>query len=142
MDGYCLEDLSEGMTARLRKTVTEADIGLFAGVTGDFNPLHVDAEYAGETPFGGRIAHGMLTAGLVSAVLGTRLPGPGSIYVSQSMRFRAPVYPGDTVTAEVEVLSIERDRGFVTLETRARVGTRAVLSGEAVLKTPSRSDMQ
>ncbi|WP_026321156.1 MaoC family dehydratase [Arhodomonas aquaeolei] len=142
MDGHCLEDLSEGMTARLRKTVTEADIGLFAGVTGDFNPLHVDAEYAGQTPFGGRIAHGMLTAGLVSAVLGTRLPGPGSIYVSQSMRFRAPVYPGDTATAEVEVLSVERDRGFVTLETRVRVGERPVLSGEAVLKTPSRSDIQ
>ena len=138
MYGYCIEDLSEGMDASQRKTVTEADMGLFAGVTGDFNPLHTDAMYAETTPFHGRIVHGVLTAGLISAVLGTRLPGPGAIYVSQDMRFRAPVYPGETVTARVEVTDVDRSRGFVTLATEAKVVERPILSGEAVLKVPFR----
>src|SRR5579875_644958 len=101
--GYFFEDLQIGQTASLAKTITEADIVLFAAVSLDTNPVHLDEETASQTRFGGRIAHGMLSAGLISAVLGTRLAGPGTIYMGQTLRFRAPVKIGDTVTATAEI---------------------------------------
>src|SRR3954451_24614241 len=98
-----IDEITVGMSAEHTKTVTEADVVLFAGITGDFNPVHVDAEAAAKSRFGARIAHGMLSAGLVSAAIAMKLPGPGSIYMSQSLRFTRPVMIGDTVTARVEV---------------------------------------
>lgn len=124
-----------GMTATRSRTITEADIVLYAGLTGDQNPLHMDAVYAASTPFGGRIAHGMLTAGLISAVLGNDLPGPGAIYLSQSLRFLAPVHIGDTITARAEVTAVREEKRIVTLRTEcANQHGTLVLSGEAVVK--------
>jgi 3-hydroxybutyryl-CoA dehydratase len=123
-----------GDQARFRKTIVESDVYLFAGITGDLNPVHVDAEFAGTTVFGSRVAHGMLTGGLISAVLGTRLPGPGTIYLSQTLKFLLPVYPGDTITAEVEV--VEKIAGKNRLRLRTTCYNQkgeAVLDGEAVV---------
>ena len=131
--GYTLDQLSVGMSAQFTKTITDADIVLFSGVSGDTNPVHLDDEFAAETMFKGRIAHGMLTAGLVSAVLGTKLPGPGAIYVSQTLKFKAPVRPGDTVTARCEVSDVNVDKGRVTLACSCLVKGKSVMDGEAVL---------
>ena len=136
--GYFLEDLSVGMTAGFTKTVTDADLVLYAGVSGDTNPVHIDEEYAAATPFKGRIAHGMLTASFISAVLGTILPGPGAIYLSQSLRFKAPVRPGETVRAVARVTAIDEQRKRVTLETVCTVGDRTVIEGEALIMVPAR----
>ena len=126
--------ISIGETASLSKTISEADIVLFAGVTGDFNPLHLDAEYAKKTRFGERIAHGLLTAGLISAVLGTRLPGPGAIYLGQTLNFRKPVKIGDTITATAKVSSYDPEKRIVKLETNCyNQDGVLVLGGEAVL---------
>jgi 3-hydroxybutyryl-CoA dehydratase len=123
-----------GDTASLSKTITDADIVLFAGVSLDTNPVHLDATYAAKTRFGGRIAHGMLSAGLISAVIGTRLPGPGSIYLSQSLEFRAPVRVGDTVTATVKVAAVKEGKPLYTLETTCtNQDGEALLVGEAVI---------
>ena len=138
MQGACLEDLEIGQTAELRRTVTEPDIVAFAAVTGDENPVHLDEAYAAATQFKGRIAHGMLSAGYISAVLGTQLPGPGAIYVSQTLNFRRPVRIGDEVTAEAKVAAIDAARGWVTLETRCVVGGKTVVEGEAVVVVPRR----
>ncbi|MDE1172978.1 MAG: MaoC family dehydratase [Parvibaculaceae bacterium] len=138
-EGYFIEDLAEGMSASFAKTITEADITLFVGISGDTNPLHIDEDYAKATRFGSRIAHGMLSAGLISAVLGTRLPGPGAIYMSQTMRFRAPVRPGDTVKATATVTVIDRAKKRVTLACEAHVGATLVLDGEAMVMVPSRA---
>ena len=97
--GYTIEDLTVGMEATFAKVISDEDIENFAQVSGDNNPVHLDDAYASQTRFGGRIAHGMLSASLISAVIGTRLPGPGAIYMSQSLRFRAPVKPGDLASA-------------------------------------------
>jgi 3-hydroxybutyryl-CoA dehydratase len=134
----CIEDLEIGMRRYLDKRVTDRDIALFAEVSTDRNPVHLDDAYARDTIFEGRIAHGMLTAGLISAVIGEQLPGHGTVYLSQTMKFMAPVRPGDTVTAEVTVLSIDHARRRVTLETRCRVGDTTVLKGEALVLAPSR----
>ncbi|MEX2201710.1 MAG: MaoC family dehydratase [Dongiaceae bacterium] len=141
-NGLYLEDLDVGMSATYAKTVSEADIVLFAGISGDSNPVHVDDDYARDTMFKGRIAHGMLTASFISAVLGTRLPGPGCIYLSQNLRFKAPVRIGDTVRAVVEVTEIDRDRARITVSTRCTVGDKTVIDGEAVLMVPRRSERQ
>ncbi len=138
MQGQFLEDLSIGQTAELRRSVTAADIDAFAAVSGDTNPVHLDEAYAKTTPFGGRIAHGMLTASYISAVLGAQLPGFGSIYVSQTLRFRRPVRIGDEVTARVTITAIEPDRGRVTLDTQCLVAGKAVIEGEAVVMAPKR----
>ncbi|MGE3740925.1 MAG: MaoC family dehydratase [Geminicoccaceae bacterium] len=138
LDGYFIEDLSEGMTAVFGKTITDADILMFAGVSGDTNPVHLNEEFAAGTPFQGRIAHGMLTASLISTVLGTKLPGPGCVYLSQSLKFKAPVRAGDTVRAEVTVTAIDRDRRRVTFATVCKVGGKPVLEGEALTLVPSR----
>ena len=131
--GYYLEDLEPGMAATYAKTVTEADVVLFAGISGDSNPVHMDNEFAKGTMFKGRIAHGMLTASFISTVLGTRLPGPGCIYVSQNLKFRAPVRIGDTVKARVTVTAVDREKGRVSLETICTVGDTVVISGDAQL---------
>jgi len=136
--GYYLEDLSTGMTAAYAKTVTDADVVLFAGITGDSNPVHLDQEFAKKTLFEGRIAHGMLTASFISTVLGTKLPGPGCIYVSQNLKFKAPVRIGDTVRARVTITAINQERGRVTVETVCCVGGTVVIEGEAELLVPRR----
>jgi len=137
--GLFLEDLNVGQTAVFAKTVTEADIVLFAGITGDTNPAHLNQEYAETTMFKGRIAHGMLAAGFISAVLGTKLPGPGTIYLSQTLKFKAPVRIGDTVVARVTVTAIAPEKKRVTLSTTAQVGATIVVEGEAVVMAPSRA---
>lgn len=134
----CIEDLEIGMTRSLTKQVTDRDIELFAEVSTDRNPVHLDEAYAQDTIFEGRIAHGMLTAGLISAVIGEQLPGHGSVYLSQSLKFMAPVRPGDTVIAEVKVTAIDHSRRRVTLETHCAVGDTVVLKGEALVLAPSR----
>ncbi|MBT9382936.1 MaoC family dehydratase N-terminal domain-containing protein [Pseudooceanicola sp. CBS1P-1] len=134
----CIEDIEMGMTRHLRKEVTDADIEKFAEVSTDRNPVHLDDSYARDTIFGGRIAHGMLTAGLISAVIGEQLPGHGSVYLGQSLKFLAPVRPGDVVRAEVEVVGIEVDRRRVTLDCRCEVAGKTVLAGEALVMAPSR----
>lgn len=137
MEGYAFEELEVGMAAERSKTVTEADVTLFAGLTGDFNPAHVDEEAARRGRFGGRIAHGMLTAGLLSAVLGTRLPGPGCIYVGQTLRFTRPVRIGDTVTARVEVAELRpEDRRVILATTCRNQEGETVLEGEAEVMVP------
>lgn len=138
LHGYYFEDLHEGQSASFSKTLTESDVGLFAGVTGDFNPVHVNEEFAAQTQFKGRIAHGMLTAGLISTVLGVKLPGPGAIYVNQTLRFKAPVHIGDTVTARVTVKELNPRKAMATLETVCLVREREVLVGEAVVMVDRR----
>lgn len=139
LDGYSFEDLEEGMSAVISKTVTEADIVLYAGISMDTNPLHLDEAYASGSRFGGRIAHGMLGAGLISALLGTKLPGPGAIYVSQSLRFKAPVRIGDTLVAEVTVTGLDPEKNRARFATRVHVGETLVIDGEAELLMPSRT---
>ena len=133
-----IEDIEIGMTRSLRKTVTDRDIALFAEVSTDHNPVHLDDNYARDTIFEGRIAHGMLTAGLISAVIGEQLPGHGSVYLGQSLRFMAPVRPGDTVEAHVTVTAIDHAKRRVTLETHCAVGKTVVLKGGALVLAPSR----
>ncbi|MGE0416452.1 MAG: MaoC family dehydratase [Acetobacteraceae bacterium] len=137
--GYFFEDLRIGQTASIGKTITEADILMFSAVSMDTNPLHLDAEAASQTIFGERIAHGMLSASLISALLGTRLPGPGSIYMRQSLRFAAPVKIGATVKATVEVVSLNPDKKRATLKTTCTVGDEVVIEGEAYVQVPSRT---
>lgn len=132
------EDLSIGQTAQFGKTISEADILMFAAVSGDTNPVHINAEVAAASMFKERIAHGMLSAGLISAVLGTRLPGEGSIYLSQTLKFRAPVKIGDTVTAVVEITALDAAKKRVTLSTICTVGGKPVIEGEASVMVPSR----
>ncbi len=133
-----LEDLSEGMSASYARTVGEADILMFAGVSGDTNPVHLDAEFAANTMFGGRIAHGMLAASFISTVFGTKLPGPGAIYLSQNLKFKAPVKIGDTVVARVTLQSLNAAKRRATFLTECHVGETVVLTGEAELLIPAR----
>lgn len=132
-----IEDIEIGMVRSLRKEVTDRDIELFAEVSTDHNPVHLDDAYAQDTIFGGRIAHGMLTAGLISAVIGEQLPGHGTVYMGQSLKFLAPVRPGDVVLAEVEVLEIDYAKRRVRMETRCLVDGKKVLLGEATVLAPS-----
>jgi len=138
--GYFIEDLSVGMTAVFAKTVTEADITMFAGISGDTNPVHLDESFAEKTIFAGRIAHGMLSASFISTVFGTRLPGPGCIYLRQDLRFKAPVKIGDTVQARVTVHDILAEKKRVVFDTVCTVGETVVLEGEATLMVQSRED--
>ena len=134
---YLFKDLFLGQTASIRKTITEADILIYSGISLDTNPIHVDTESARQSIFGERIAHGMLVAGLISAVIGTKLPGPGTLYLDQSLRFIAPVKIGDTVTATVEVASLNVDRRRVKLKTICTVGDATVIDGVAYVQIPS-----
>lgn len=137
LDGYDIEDLAPGMSASFAKTITEADIVLFAGASGDNNAVHINEEFARGTAFKGRIAHGMLTASVISAAIAGRLPGPGTVYLSQSLRFRASVRPGDTVCAKVTVKELVPEKRRVTLTTVCTVGEKVVIDGEAVVMTTS-----
>ena len=140
MQGKFLEDLSVGQSAQQVRTVGEADIVAFAEVTGDTNPVHLDADYAATTSFGQRIAHGMLSAGYISAVLGTELPGPGAVYLSQSLKFKRPVKIGDAVSIQATVTEINEAKAQVTLSTVCKVNGKAVVDGEAVvMRCSSRS---
>lgn len=137
-NGYDIEDITVGMNAETAKTITDTDIVLFSAVSTDVNAVHLDEEYGRTTPFGGRIAHGMLSASLISAVLGNRLPGPGVIYMSQSLRFKAPVRPGDTVHAKVTVKEVIAEKCRVVLDTVCTVGDKVVIDGEAMVMVTSR----
>jgi 3-hydroxybutyryl-CoA dehydratase len=139
MSGVRLEDLAVGQSARIVRRVIAADIEAFAAVTGDDNPIHLDEAYAKATQFGGRVAHGMLSAGYISAVLGTKLPGPGAIYLSQTLSFRRPVRIGDEVEAEATVSAIDTARARVTFQTVCRIAGKAVVEGEAQVIVPRRS---
>ena len=138
--GFFLEDLEVGQNAELTRRVGEADIAAFAAVSGDVNPLHLDEAYAETTPFKGRIAHGMLSAAYISAVLGTALPGPGAVYVSQNLRFRRPVRIGDEVTARATVRTIDAGKSQATLATVCLVRGKTVVDGEAVVTVPRRPE--
>lgn len=138
LTGHHFEDLQVGMAASVAKTITEADILMFGAVSMDTNPVHFNEAYASGTMFKGRIAHGMLTAGLISAVFGTKLPGPGSIYVNQSLKFKAPVRIGDTAKATCELTELVTERKFAVFKTEVHVGETLVVTGEATLMVPSR----
>lgn len=130
------DDLHVGMGGMFTKELTDDDVRAFATASGDCNPLHVDDDFARTTVFGRRICHGMLTAGTISAAFAEVMPGPGWVYVSQSLKFRAPVYIGDSVTAKVEVVGLVEDRQFATFRTVCTVADRVVLEGEATLMAP------
>ncbi|MBT4890350.1 MAG: MaoC family dehydratase [Rhodospirillales bacterium] len=138
LHGYYFEDLKEGMSDSYAKTVTETDIVNFAGTSGDTNPAHLNKEFAAKTMFKDCIAHGMLSVGFISATLGTKLPGPGAIYVAQNLRFKAPVKAGDTVTARVTITKLVPEKRFVELETVCTVGGKPVIVGEATMMVSSR----
>lgn len=132
------EDLFVGMRETYSKKVKASDVVGFAELSGDRNPIHLSEHFAAKTPFGGRIAHGLYTASLISAVIGTRLPGPGAIYMSQTLRFLAPVRIGDTVDASVEVIELSEKGNRARLRCECRVGETVVLEGEALVKAPAR----
>lgn len=136
--GVFFEDLSVGQEASLANTVSEGDINAFAEVSGDRNPVHLDAEYAGGTIFKERIAHGMLSAGYISAVFGMKLPGPGAIYISQTLNFKAPVKIGDTVVTSVKVVELIPEKKRAKFACVCTVNDKPVVEGEAVLMVPKR----
>lgn len=137
-NGVFFEDLSVGQEASLSKPVSEADIVAFAEISGDKNPVHIDAQYAAGTMFKERIAHGMLSAAYISAVFGMKLPGPGAIYISQTLNFKAPVKIGDTVVTTVKVIELIAEKKRARFETVCSVNGKAVVQGEAVLMVPAR----
>jgi len=138
MQGLFLEDLSVGQSAEMTRTADERTIQLFAEVSGDENPLHLDEAYAQTTQFKGRIAHGMLSAGYISAVIGTQLPGPGSVYMSQTLSFRRPVRVGDEVHTVCTIREIDLEKARATIDTVCSVNGKAVLTGEALILVPRR----
>lgn len=138
MQGLYFEDLSEGQSAEITRVASELVVEAFADLSGDTNPIHLDEAYAQTTSFGGRIAHGMLAAAYISAVLGTRLPGPGAVYLSQNLRFRRPVRLGDEVTARVTVKALDADKGHATFSTLCQVNGKTVVDGEALIMVPRR----
>jgi len=135
-NGYDIEDLRVGMSATFSKTITEADIVMFAGVSGDINAIHINEEFASTSAFKGRIAHGMLSASVISAAVANRLPGPGTVYLNQQLNFLAPVRPGDTVHATVSVREVG-ERGRAVLDTICTVKGVKVIDGEATVKVDS-----
>lgn len=134
INGLTFDQLHPGMSAVYSRTITDTDLRNFSGVSGDTNPMHLNEEYAQTTVFKGCVVHGMLTASLLSTVIGTRLPGPGCLYVSQSLQFKAPVYVGDTVYAKATVKSLQPERRRVVMTTQCFVKDRLVLDGEAVIQ--------
>ena len=137
--GHFFEDLSIGMEASLAHTVTAQDIADFARVSGDVNPVHLDSAYAATTPFKQCIAHGILTASYISAVCGTKLPGPGCIYLSQTLNFKAPVFVGAEVIATVKITDLIPEKRRAIFSCVCKVGDKTVLEGEAVMMVPSRT---
>ena len=140
MSGLFLEDLTVGQSAEVSREVGAADIDAFAAVSGDHNPVHLDEAFAATTRFGGRIAHGMLSASWISALIASRLPGPGAIYLSQTLKFLRPVRIGDAVTTRAEITAIDPGKARVTLATTCKVGDQTVLTGEAVILAPRKGD--
>lgn len=138
MNGLFLEDLKVGQQAMFGRTVTDADILAYAGVSGDTNPIHLHDGFARTTRFGQRIAQGMLSAGYISTVIGTRLPGPGAVYISQTLNFMAPVVVGDTITAVATITAIDDKRRRVALKTQCLNGDKVVIDGEAIVLVPRR----
>lgn len=138
LHGYYFEDLAEGMNDVFAKTVTDADVITFAGISGDTNPIHLNHEFASESMFEGRVAHGMLTASFISTVIGTKLPGPGCIYLGQDLHFKAPVKVGDTVTAMCTVTKLIPEKRMIEMETVCTVNGQPVLDGRATILVPSR----
>lgn len=138
LHGYYLEDLEVGMSASYAKTVTEADVVLFAGISGDDNPVHINEEFAAQTMFKGRIVHGMFSAALISCVAGTRLPGPGAIYIDQQLKFKAPVRIGDTVTATATVKEINKEKRRIKMTTVCTIKDKVVVDGEATFMVDSK----
>jgi 3-hydroxybutyryl-CoA dehydratase len=139
MLGKSIDELNEGDFEIFQKTISESDVYLYAGITGDFNPAHLNDQAAKETIFKGRIAHGLLTAGLISAVLGTKLPGPGTIYLDQSLSFKKPVYFGDTITAKVTITEKLNDKNIVLCETIClNQNDQVVLTGVAKVMPPKK----
>jgi 3-hydroxybutyryl-CoA dehydratase len=135
------EDFAIGEKARLSRRISEADIRCMADLTGDFNPLHMDEDFARQTRFKSRIVHGEFNVGLISAVLGTRLPGPGAVYIKQTLNFLSPIRVGDTLTAEVEVTGWRPDKRIITVATRCYIGDgKDVAAGEAVLLMVDKDD--
>lgn len=133
-----IEDIRVGMSAEYRKTLTETDVVLFAGLTGDNNPMHIDEEFASATRFGGRIVHGLLTSSLLSSVIGMKLPGPGCVYMSQTLRFLKPVHISDTVCARTTVVEVIGEKQRVRMATECLVRGEKVLDGEAVVWVPKK----
>jgi len=138
LHGYYLEDLEVGMSDSFAKTISEADVYGFAGISGDTNPVHINEDYAATTPFGQRIAHGMLSAALISTVAGTKLPGPGAIYVDQQIKFKAPLFIGQTARAQITVKEINERRRRVICDTTVYVGDKAIATGEATFMVDAR----
>ncbi len=137
MTGKTIAEIQVGDSAEFAKTVSETDIYLYAGISGDFNPAHINAAYAEQTFFKARIAHGMLAAGFISTVLGTMLPGPGTIYLKQALTFMAPVLIGDTITARAEVTEKDEAKNKITLKTTCtNQKGKVVLDGEAMVSPP------
>lgn len=135
--GFTLDELSLDQTVEYVKTVTPEDVQSFANITGDTNPVHLDAEYAAQTSFGQPIAHGMLSAGFISAAIGTQLPGPGCIYLDQSLKFRGPVFIGQQVLTRITVVDINQRRKRVTLKTECLCEGKLVVTGEATVMMPA-----
>jgi len=140
LHGHYFEDLSVGMTAVYSRTITEADIANFAAVSGDINPVHLSEQFGKGGMFEGRIAHGMLSASFISAVIANRLPGPGAIYMSQSLKFMAPVRAGDTVNTRLTVRELNDEKCRAIIDTICMVDGEPVIEGEAMVKVPSRDD--
>lgn len=140
--GYYLEDLAPGMDASVSMTITDEDVAAFAKLSGDINPVHLDDEFAATTIFKKRIAHGFLTGALFSTVLGTKLPGPGCIYLSQGLKFRAPVYIGDEVVATCRITAVDAEKSRVTLACDCSVNGKTVLEGDAVMMVDRRAPSQ
>jgi len=136
LNGYRFEDLKVGMSAFFSRTITDTDLRNFSGVSGDTNPMHLNEEYAQSTYFKGCIVHGFLTASLLSTVIGTKLPGPGCIYVNQTLLFKAPVYVGETVYAKATVTKLIHEKRRVVLQTQCIVKDVVVLDGEAIVQLP------
>jgi 3-hydroxybutyryl-CoA dehydratase len=140
LHGYYLEDLTVGMSAVHAKTITDADIVMFAGVSGDTNPVHMNEQFGATTMFKGRIAHGMLSASLLSTVFGTKLPGPGAIYVAQNLRFKAPVRVGDTVVARCTIREIIAEKRRVVFDCVCTVNGKPVIEGDATLMVSRKAE--
>ena len=136
--GFTIDQMEVGMSRSYAKTITETDIVMFAAASGDINPAHLNQEYAEKTPFGGRIAHGILTAGVISACIANRLPGAGTIYLGQTLKFKAPVRPSNTVTAIVTVKSLDAEKNRLVLDTICQVAGKTVLEGEATVLAPKK----
>lgn len=132
-----IESIQPGMVETMTRTITDTDVRAFAELSGDHNPVHLDDAYAATTPFGRRIAHGVMSAGFFSALFASRLPGPGAVYLSQSMSFRRPIYVGDTIEVSIEVKAVDPRRRRVQFGTTCRVGGKVAVSGEAEILIPA-----